>query len=310
MKDFKVIANGLSFPEGPVLLPDGSIALVEIAKGRLTRVDKTGQLSVIAEVGGGPNGAALGPDGLLYVCNNGGFRWTEEEAGLRPIGQALDYVGGSIQRVHPVTGALEVLCTSADSIPLSAPNDIVFDQSGGFWFTDTGAGRHRDLDRGRVCYVEAGSKVAREVIFPMLQPNGVGLSPDGNVLYVAETVTGRLWSFDLARPGEVRRGSGPAAHGGKLLITMPNFQLLDSLALEANGNVAVASIYKGAIVVISPAGQIVQEVPLMDKFVTNICFGGADRRTAYVTLSQSGQLIALNWHRSGLALNFESASVA
>ena len=79
------IARGLQFPEGPVALDDGSVLLVEIARGTLTRVDADGKTSVVAECGGGPNGAAIGPDGAVYVCNNGGcFDWHDRFGLLVP----------------------------------------------------------------------------------------------------------------------------------------------------------------------------------------------------------------------------------
>jgi gluconolactonase len=98
MVDMKVLATRLRFPEGPVALADGSIALVEIARGTVSRVTPDGKVTVIADLGGGPNGLAFGPDGALYVCNNGGFEWHEEPSMLRPIGQPKDYSGGRIER--------------------------------------------------------------------------------------------------------------------------------------------------------------------------------------------------------------------
>ena len=81
------MASGLAFPEGPVALPDGSVLVVEIAAGRLTRVLPNGELKVVAHVAGGPNGAAMGPDGLCYVCNNGGFSWRTDDGFTRPTGE-------------------------------------------------------------------------------------------------------------------------------------------------------------------------------------------------------------------------------
>ena len=75
MANIRVIATDLEFPEGPVVMPDGSVVLVEIRGQRLTRVWPDGRKEVVAEIPGGPNGAALGPDGKMYVCNNGGFSW-------------------------------------------------------------------------------------------------------------------------------------------------------------------------------------------------------------------------------------------
>ena len=107
----QVLATGLQFPEGPVVLPDGSILVVEIAAGKLKRVMPTGEVRVVAELGGGPNGAALGPDGHCYICNNGGFQWRTDNGFTRPTGAAADYEGGAIQRVNLQTGAVQNLYT-------------------------------------------------------------------------------------------------------------------------------------------------------------------------------------------------------
>src|SRR5690606_17375978 len=134
----RVLADGLAFPEGPIAMEDGSVLLTEIAGGRLTRVMANGGIEVVAELGGGPNGAAIGPDGHCYVCNNGGFSWRTDAGFSRPTGAAHNYRGGSIQRVDLSNGAVETLYTECDGVPLHGPNDIVFDGAGGFWFTDFG----------------------------------------------------------------------------------------------------------------------------------------------------------------------------
>src|SRR5438874_9510395 len=104
--EFRTLAEGLEFPEGPVALDDGSVVLVEIAGGALTRIAPDGGKSVVAGTGGGPNGAALGPDGKCYVANNGGFEWHREAGRIRPMMQARDYSGGRIERVDLKTGAV------------------------------------------------------------------------------------------------------------------------------------------------------------------------------------------------------------
>src|ERR1700736_517684 len=192
MHNIRYMAEGLRFPEGPIAMPDGSVILVEIAAGKLSRVDEGGKVSVVANLGGGPNGAALGPDGLCYVCNNGGFRWHEDEHGIRPVGQADDNQGGRIERVDLRTGEVVRLYDRTENGPLRGPNDLVVDRDGGVWFTDTGAIRHRDMDRGGIYYARPDGSSIREVVFPMLQANGIGLSPQEDTLYVAETVSGRL----------------------------------------------------------------------------------------------------------------------
>ncbi|MBA1148244.1 SMP-30/gluconolactonase/LRE family protein [Ectothiorhodospiraceae bacterium WFHF3C12] len=297
------IASGLKFPEGPIAMPDGSVVLVEIAGGSLTRISADGERRVIADLGGGPNGAALGPDGMIYVCNNGGFRWHEMDGMLFPGRQADDYSGGRIERVDPRTGEFEALYTEVDGRPLKGPNDLVFDRHGGFWFTDHGKIRKRDKDHGGVYYASPDGRDIREVIFPLDSPNGIGLSPAEDRLYVAETVARRVWAYDIVAPGEirrVRRFGGP----GDLVAGLPGNQMLDSLAIDAEGNVCVATLMRGGITSISPDGERQTFSEMGDPMTTNICFGGEGLRTAYVTLSASGRLVALEWPVAGLPLNF------
>jgi len=299
------IASGLRFPEGPVAQPDGSVLVVEIARGTLTRVARDGRISVVAALGGGPNGAAIGPDGHCYVCNNGGFVWHETEGRLVPGRQGDDYVGGRIERVDLATGRVERLYDRCGEHPLKGPNDIVFDAHGGFWFTDLGKSRKRDRDHGGIYYARADGSAITEVIYPLLTPNGIGLSPAGDKLYVAETATGRLWAFDIVAPGEIKRAPPPSPNGGLLVRGLDAYQLFDSLAAEADGNVCVATLWRGAITVIAPDdGDIVAQVPMPDPITTNIAFGGADLCTAYITLSSTGRLVSTPWPRPGLRLNY------
>lgn len=298
----RVMASGLKFPEGPVALPDGSVLVVEIAGGRLTRVMPDGELEVVAELGGGPNGAALGPDGHCYVCNNGGFSWRTDNGFTRPTGAAANYGGGSIQRVNIETGEVETLYTHCGDVPLHGPNDIVFDAEGGFWFTDFGKTFEDRIMRGAVYYARADGSQIRCAAHPVLTPNGVGLSPDGRTLYVSETETSRLWSYPVIGQGELSQEAWPSPNGGRLVHGLAGYQRFDSLAVEESGNICVATLVRGGISVFSPQGELLEFHEAPEGYCTNICFGGPDRRTAFITLSGYGQLFEARWPRPGLTL--------
>lgn len=305
------IATGLRFPEGPVAMPDGSILFVEIERRTISRVDAQGRREILAQPGGGPNGLAPAPDGAFYLANNGGFAFIEDAAGLRVSGQPADYSGGRIERFDPRDGSIAELGRMSDTgFALRGPNDLVVDRAGGVWFTDFGKRRSRDLDYGGVYWLSPDHGVVREVAYPVLTPNGIGLSPDEKSLYVAQTEGAKLWAFDIAGPGEVRKQGFPSPHGGRLLHTGLGYQRYDSLAVEADGNICVATLIEGGISVISPEGDLVDFVSMPDNFTTNICFGGADLRTAYITLSQTGRLVAMPWPRPGLPLNFRDGGVS
>jgi gluconolactonase len=306
MPKMRVIATGLRFPEGPVAMQDGSIVLVEIERQTVTRVRLDGTTEVIAHTGGGPNGLAIGPDSAFYVCNNGGFMWRLENNLMRPAGPASDYTGGSIQRIDPTTGSVTTLYDHCGPHKLLGPNDIVFDGLGGFYFTDLGKARARDRDWGGVYYAQAdGSKVI-EIAHPILTPNGIGLSPDGKTLYVAETETARLWAWDIVAPGVLAKEPFPSPHGGRILVGLGGFQRFDSLAVDASGNICVATLVNGSVSVVAPEGGLVSQIPMPDMFCTNICFGGPNLSTAYMTLSGTGQLVAMDWPVSGLRLAHEA----
>ena len=302
MNELTIVSTGLRIPEGPVAMPDGSVILVEIEAGRITRVKRDGSRETVAEPGGGPNGLAIGPDGKLYCCNNGGFHYIEHNGLLIPHGQPEDYSGGRIERIDIATGAVEILYKDGDfGCVLRGPNDIVFDTHGGFWFTDHGKNRPRERDITGVFYAKADGSYLEEVIFPSENPNGVGLSPDGNTLYAAETYTCRLMAFRITAPGKIDATAGLGGPGIPL-YRPAGYKFFDSLGVEECGNICVATIGESGISVVSPAGDLVEFVATPDPFTTNICWGGADLRTSYITLSGTGQLVTMPWPRPGLKL--------
>ncbi len=313
MADIREITSGLKYPEGPVAMDDGSVIVTELQGGRLVRVQSDGSKEVVAETGGGANGAAVGPDGMMYVCNNGGIKWTNADGELTPGDGLPDgYTGGSIQRVDITSGKVETLYTECNGRQLRGPNDIVFDAAGGFWFTDFGKVQESQKDRCGVYYAKPDGSLIREMVFPIDGPNGIGLASSDTTLYVAQTFEGRVWKWELAGPGEFAQASGDDGNlltgpgGGQLLTGLPGYQLLDSMAVDSAGNVCVATLMNGGITVISPDGASVEHFPTPDQLTTNICFGGPDLQTAYITLTSLGKLVAMDWPRPGLKLHYDA----
>jgi gluconolactonase len=302
--DIELVAEGLQFPEGPIAMADGSVVLVEIQRKTLTRVRPDGSLEVIAELGGGPNGAAVGPDGAVYVTNNGGFEWALSGDLNTPHGTPGDYKSGLIQRVDLSTGKVTTVYSEADGQRLRGPNDLVFDKSGGFWFSDLGKADGVRMDMGRLFYARPDGSMIVKARDGMITPNGVGLSPDEKTLYVAETHTSRVWAFEISGPGQIAAPPNLWTPG-KVLGPLPGYQLLDSLAVEAGGKVCVATIVNGGITAFDPGGGT-EHFAFPDPIVTNICFGGADMRDAWVTASGTGKLYKCRWPRPGLKLNFNA----
>lgn len=303
MPEIEIVADGLGFPEGPVILGDGSVVLTEINGGWITRIAPDGTKIRLGAAAGGPNGLALGPDGALYLCDNGGARYMPGHS--MGMGPSDDYAGGSIQRVDLATGARTPLYTEVDGHRFSAPNDLVFDRQGGFYFTDLGKRHSRQRDNGGLYYALPDGSSVRTLAYPILSPNGVGLAPDERTVYVADTEGARLWAFDVASPGELKPGARFAPHGGRCIAGLPGRARFDSLAVTEAGNIAVATLGTGYVSVFSPEGRLLDEHKMPDTYPTNICFGGPDMRTAWVTLSDIGQLARTTWTEPGLRLNFQ-----
>jgi gluconolactonase len=287
------VTRGLEFPEGPIALGDGSVLVVEIEGGNLTRVSQDGSRTVVGQCGGGPNGAAIGPDGHAYVCNDGGLGFTTIDGIRQPFELAADNKGGSIQRVDLTTGEVETVYTHCGDAPILSGNDIVFDIHGGFYFNDTVA--------GAVYYGQPDGSSIHVAATGVQIPNGLGLSPDQSRLYASETYTGRIVYWDVT-------GVGTLSDSFVELYSAEGRHGWDGLAIDSEGNVCAADLQESGITVVSPAGLVVGKVtvPEHDPFVTNVCFGGADMRTAFITSSGLGRLYSTEWHCPGLRLNYNA----
>jgi gluconolactonase len=286
-----VAADGLHFPEAPLVMKDGSVLFVQIETKQISRLKPDGTVSLIAQLDGGPNGLAIGPDKALYVANDGGrFSFAQRGEFNFPGAVPADFVGGSIQRVDIKTGKATTLYDSCDGKRLVAPDDLVFDRQGGMWISDIGKVKG---DSG-IYYATADGKHIKQVRGGMTATNGIGLSPDGKQLHVSE---GRqLWTFDIAGPGVL----GPStsypngAHG-----TLRDRSVTDSLKVLADGKVCVCTLIVGGISIIDKAGGT-EFVQFADPMTTNLAFGGADMRDAWISSSGAGKLLKVRWPYPGL----------
>ena len=217
---------------------------------------------------------------------------------------AGNYIGGRIQTVDPATGTVTDLYTECDGRPLLAPNDLVFDAHGGFYFTDHGVVDDEERDPpDRRHLLRPGRRLGDHGgRVPVRRPERHRPLAGRH-----EAVLGR----DVARthPAARHRRRRARSPSPALVDTVrsacygfPGLQLLDSLAVDSAGNVCVATIVNGGVSVISPQGELVDFVATGDLITTNVCFGGADLTTAYITLSTTGRLVKMTWPRPGLAL--------
>jgi len=300
MSNTHCLATGLAFPESPVILADGSVVVSEMAAGRIARVQANGVVETVANTGGGPNGVGLLPDGRLVVCQNGGSRfglapWPYDFDGsvpvFRPTGPPEVPVTPALQIVDS-GGGVSTLTTefrtrSGKVLPLVRPSDICVDRYGGFYVTDGGTvqGRSRMMTGLLYGTVDGG---LREIVYPLEMPNGLSLSPDGSLLYVAETRTRRIWEFELDGPGVVRRARGltTVPSGGAL-----NIGGADGVCVDSVGRILVATLGTGGVTVFSPSGELVGAIPADDPMTTNaaVTAGGM----LFMTLASSGRLLVV-----------------
>lgn len=268
MADVTILATGLGFPEGPVACADGSVVLTEIRNGRCSRVTPDGKVGIFSNCGGGPNGLAIGPDGCFYLCNNGGSRYVEGHS--MGLGPHPDYKFGSVARIDPKTGEATLLYKEVGGHLLSAPNDLVFDKEGGFYFTDLGKRYPRHRDNGGVYYALPDGSSVIEVAYPILSPNGCGLSPDGKTLYVADIGAGKTFAYDIQPDGALKNRREFCAMGS------------DGMTLDSEGNVYLTG--KG-VIVFDKSGVKLATIEVPEPWTANVCFGGKDKQTLFITAS-------------------------
>ncbi len=304
MTELRCLADGLAFPESPIVGADGSVVVSEMAAGRITRIHADGSSETVAHTGGGPNGVGELPDGRRVVCQNGGSTfgigpWPYDFEGaamlFRPVGPPDRPLTPQLQLIgvdgEVTTLATSFLTRSGRRLPLVRPSDICIDAVGGFYITDGGTANGRSRTMTGLLYGTVDGDL-REVVYPLEMPNGTALSPDGRLLYVAETRTRRVWEFTLSEPGNVTRARGLATvpSGGPL-----NIGGADGLCVDCEGRVVVATLGAGGVTVFSPAGELMGAIPTDDPMTTNAALS-ADGHTLFMTLASSGRVVVVeNW---------------
>jgi sugar lactone lactonase YvrE len=251
--------------EGPACDRAGNIYAVSFARqptiGRVTP-DGKGEVFLEMPAGSLGNGIRFDRAGIMYVA---------------------DYTGHNVLRVDPATRRIEVF---AHEPAMNQPNDLAIGPDEVLWASDpdwnAGTGQVWRIGRdGNVSKVAGG----------MGTTNGIEVSPDGRTLYVNETVQRKVWAFTIQ--------AGGTLSGKRLLIEFPDYGM-DGMRCDVDGNLYITRHGKGTVVKVSPAGKVLREVDVLGSKPTNLCFGGPDGRTCYVTEAERGQLVQFRVDRPGL----------
>ncbi|MBA2701140.1 MAG: SMP-30/gluconolactonase/LRE family protein [Chloroflexi bacterium] len=229
-KPIETLAEGLGHPEGPDVLPDGRIVLVETFTGKIVAWSAERGLHDYALCGGGPNACTLGSDGAVYITQNGGTAgaWKAEVMGVP-----------SIQRAWP-DGRVEEVCREVDGIALQAPNDLTFGPDGRLYFTDPADYQPDDRRPGRVFALNADGTGELLEELPAAYPNGITAEADGSVVWVE--------SYDR---GVYRKHPGV---GSELLTRLDEGHTPDGLKIAANGDLWVTAFMAGGVDILAPDG--------------------------------------------------------
>lgn len=298
LSQLRVLAD-IAGPEGPSLLPDGSIATVEYEKGIVIRVDASGRKQTLATLGMAPVGTAVGHDGLLYVVklNPAGmakaFASRGGPGGPRDTPPPADSPAGVFQ-INPATLACKTLYSSYEGQALVGPDDIIIDRWGDIWFTDFGV--------NCVYWCRTDGSAIKRVIADVPGVNGIALSPDHKTIYILGN--GNLLAYTITGRGQLQQ-QGAQARARVVAAWPAGVEPGDGMRMEASGNV-VNGCGKDGILVISPSGQILSQTKLPGLQPINMAFGGPDLKTLYIAAGgesrSKGKFVALPWPRAGMKL--------
>lgn len=270
----RVIAEGLKFPEGPAIDLQGNLVFSDVWGTKIYRWDGT-SASVLIDPSGGANGLALDPSGNIFAC-----------AGAE----------AAILRYAP-SGEKTVLLKEVGGKPLNAPNDLVFDAVGNLYFTNPAGFSGAKEGHSPVSVVLLRPDGSASIVSSgeLAYPNGIGLSPDGKTLYVNDFLGGsKVFKFEVKEDGAL----GPAELFVDFGAGGP-----DGMAVAASGNLYVALNLKARVMKVTPDGQF-SEFLVFPKGsgVTNVCFGGTDMKTLFVTLAGKGKVVTFDIDEPGLKL--------
>lgn len=251
--------------EGPAVDGSGNIYAVSFArKPTIGRVTPDGKAELFLDMPNGSvaNGIRFDRRGRMFVA---------------------DYTNHNVLLVDVATRKVAVF---AHNDRMNQPNDLAITKSGDFYASDpdwkNGTGQIWRISRkGETRLVATG----------MGTTNGIDISPDGRTLYVNESVQRKIWAFRIGRDGSLSEK--------RLLIEFPDFGF-DGMRIDVDGNLYATRHGKGVVAKISPQGKVLREIPVLGSKPSNICFGGPDGRTAYVTEMEKGRLVQFRVERPGL----------
>lgn len=252
--------------EGPQCDRDGNIYAVNFEKQQtIGKVSPAGRGEIFVTLPGEStgNGIVFDVQGRMYVA---------------------DYVGHNVLRIDMKTRNIEVF---AHHDELNQPNDLAIAPNGTLYASDP----NWKESTGQLWKIDTSGKILK-VAANMGTTNGIDVSPDGKTLYVNESAQRNVWAFPIQADGTLGEK--------RLLKQFPDFGF-DGMRCDIDGNLYITRYGKGTVVVLSPEGQQLREIDVLGKQPSNICFGGPDGRTAYVTEVEHTRLVQFRVDKPGLA---------
>ncbi len=263
-----------SFLEGPSFDRHGNLYVTDIPYGRIFRIDPEGNWELVAQYDGWPNGLKIHRDGRIFIA---------------------DYKHG-IMVLDPASGQVAPLLTHRRSEGFKGINDLIFDHDGRLYFTDQGQTGMHDQS-GRVFRYDPSTGRLDCLLSNGVSPNGIALSPDQNVLYVAMTRGNAVWRMPLF-------GDGSVSKVGIFVQMAGGVSGADGLAVDQAGNLFVADAGNGCVWSFSPYGKPLHRYLVQSggRTVTNLAFGGPDNRSLFIVDSSKGAISRVETEQPGLPL--------